>query len=345
MQPFRLFAATGDAVARIDTRDGEAFDVVCSLEGMKVQSIAVDPHDPHRVVAGTDDDGLFRTLDGGGTWEFIGEGIPHRRTPSVAISHAHRENGRSVIYAGTEPSRLYRSEDDGKSWQDFPELPALPSSSTWSFPPRPWTHHTRWITPHHSDPSILYVGIELGGVMRSTDGGETWEDRKPGAYTDSHAIRVHPTATDRVYEAAGQGVALSLDRGESWSPIDDGMDRHYAWGIAVDPGDPDLWYVSASHGARWAHRSNGDAQAHLYRKRGDAPFELLNGALSNPLPYMPYSLLTLRERPGVVLAGMQHGEILLSEDAGDSWRKLGLKLPALLQLDEAVSYQAPGRLT
>jgi photosystem II stability/assembly factor-like uncharacterized protein len=181
--------------------------------------------------------------------------------------------------------------------------------------------------------------------MRSTDGGETWEDRKPGAYTDSHAIRVHPTATDRVYEAAGQGVALSLDRGESWSPIDDGMDRHYAWGIAVDPGDPDLWYVSASHGARWAHRSNGDAQAHLYRKRGDAPFELLNGALSNPLPYMPYSLLTLRERPGVVLAGMQHGEILLSEDAGDSWRKLGLKLPALLQLDEAVSYQAPGRLT
>lgn len=337
MNPFRLFAATGDAVARIDSADGRSFDVSYGMEGMKVQSVAVDPHDPDRVVAGTDDDGVFLTNDGGENWRFIGEAIQHRRTPSVAISPAHRENGKSAIYVGTEPSRLYRSEDDGKTWRDFPELPALPSSSTWSFPPRPWTHHTRWITPHATDPSILYVGIELGGVMRSTDAGETWEDRKSGGYTDSHAIRVHQTATERVYEAAGQGVALSLDEGENWTPVDDGMDRHYAWGIAVDPADPDLWYVSASHSARYAHARNGNAEAHLYRKRGDAPFELLNGDLDNPLPYMPYSLLTLRDRPGVLLAGMQHGEILLSEDAGDRWRRLDLKLPGLLQLDEAVT--------
>ncbi|CAN5753056.1 glycosyl hydrolase [soil metagenome] len=337
MNPFRIFAAMGDAVARIDTPDGHTFDVSYAMEGMKVQSVAVDPHDPDRVVAGTDDDGVFLTTDGGENWRFIGEEIQHRRTPSVAISPAHRENGTSVIYVGTEPSRLYRSEDDGKTWRDFPELPALPSSTTWSFPPRPWTHHTRWITPHATKPEILYVGIELGGVMRSTDAGETWEDRKPGAYTDSHAIRVHPTGTERVYEAAGQGVALSLDEGESWTPVDEGMDRHYSWGIAVDPVDPALWYVSASHSARYAHARNGNAQAHLYRKRGDAPFELLNTDLDNPLPYMPYSLLTLRDRPGVLLAGMQHGEILLSEDAGDRWRRLDLKLPGLLQLDEAVT--------
>ncbi|MEZ4520319.1 MAG: hypothetical protein R3A46_01570 [Thermomicrobiales bacterium] len=336
MDGFRLFAATGDAIARIDTSDGQEFTVEFSLTGMAVQCVAVDPHDPDRVVAGTNDDGVYLSHDGGENWSFVGEAIPHRRTPSVAISQAHRENGKSVIYVGTEPSRLYRSEDDGKTWQDFPELPALPSSSGWSFPPRPWTHHTRWITPHATDPSILYVGIELGGVMRSTDAGKTWEDRKPGAYTDSHAIRVHAEATDRVYEAAGQGVAISDDEGASWSPVDDGMDRHYSWGIAVDPADPDLWYVSASHGARYAHRRTGDAQAHIYRKRGDDPFELLNGDLGNPLPYMPYSLLTLRDRPNLILAGMQHGEVLLSEDAGDSWRTLDLSLPALLQLDEAV---------
>lgn len=337
MDAFRLFAATGDAIARIDSPDGQNFDVSYSMERMKVQCVAVDPHDPNRIVAGTDDDGVFLSSDSGENWSFIGEDIPHRRTPSVAISTAHRENGKSVIYVGTEPSRLYRTEDDGKTWQDFPELPALPSSSTWSFPPRPWTHHTRWITPHASDPSILYVGIELGGVMRSTDAGVTWEDRKPGAYTDSHAIRVHHTATERVYEAAGQGVALSLDEGASWSPVDDGMDRHYSWGIAVDPADPDLWYVSASHGARYAHARNGNAQAHIYRKRGDEPFELLNSDLDVPLSYMPYSLLTLRDRPGVVIAGMQHGRLLLSEDAGDHWRRLDLELPGLLQLDEAVT--------
>lgn len=336
MQAFRLFAATGDAVARIDTPDGQRFDVTCSLEGMGVQCVAVDPHDPNRVIAGTHDDGVFRTLDGGETWEFIGEDIPHRRTPSVAISPSHRENGKSVLYVGTEPSRLYRSEDDGKTWRDFPELPKLPSSSTWSFPPRPWTHHTRWITLHHHDPMTIFVGIELGGVMRSLDGGETWEDRKPGAYTDSHSISVHPIATERVYEAAGQGVALSDDRGATWRPVDEGMDRHYAWSVAVDPADADLWYVSASFSARYAHRRNGDAQARIFRKRGEAPFEVLTGDLPDPLPYMPYSLLTLRERPGVVLAGMQHGEVLLSEDEGESWRRLDFKLPGLLQLSQAV---------
>ncbi len=336
MDGFRLFAATGDAVARIDTQNGQDFDVNLALEGMKVQCVSVDPHDPDRIVAGTNDDGVFLSDDGGASWRFIGAGIPHRRTPSVAISPAHQVNGKSVIYVGTEPSRFYRTVDDGESWEDFPALPALPSSSTWSFPPRPWTHHTRWITPHPTNPSILYVGIELGGVMRSLDGGETWEDRKPGAYTDSHAIRVHATATERVYEAAGQGVALSDDEGSTWKPVDDGMDRHYSWGIAVDPADPDLWYVSASHSARYAHARNGNAQAHIYRKRGEQPFELLNGALENPLTYMPYSLLTLRDRPATLLAGMQHGEVLLSQDAGDSWRRLNLSLPGLLQLDEAV---------
>lgn len=336
MQGFRLFSATGDAIARIDTTDGHRFSVEYSLEKMKVQSVSVDPHDPDRVVAGTDDDGVFLSEDGGANWRFIGEAIPHRRTPSVAISPAHRENGKSVIYVGTEPSRLYRSDNSGETWEDFPGLPALPSSSTWSFPPRPWTHHTRWITPHATNPEIIYVGIELGGVMRTTDGGATWEDRKPGAYTDSHAIRVHPIATERVYEAAGQGVAFSDDEGETWSPVDDGMDRHYSWGIAVDPADPDLWYVSASYGARYAHARNGNAQGHIYRKRGSAPFELLNGDLDNPLPYMPYSLLTLRDRPGVLLAGMQHGEVLLSEDEGESWRRLDFNLPGLLQLEEAV---------
>ena len=335
MKSVRLFAATGDAVARIDIADGRKSDASYWLEGMQVQCVSVDPHDPNRVAAGTNDDGVFLTADGGESWRFIGDGIPHLRTPAVAISPAHRENGRSVIYVGTEPSRLYRTEDDGKNWEDFPELPALPSSDTWSFPPRPWTHHTRWITPHAADPSILYVGIELGGVMRSTDAGQTWEDRKPGAYTDSHAIRVHHGTTQRVYEAAGQGVAMSDDEGETWRPVDEGMDRHYSWGLAIDPADPDLWYVSASHSARYAHARNGNAQGHIYRKRGSDPFELLDGGLDNPLSAMPYSLLTLRERPGVVIAGMQNGEILFSEDEGTSWRRLDLQLPGLLQLDEA----------
>ena len=335
MQPFRLFAATGDDVARIDTVDGQRFETIPMLEGSGAQSVAVDPGNPDRVFVGTFDHGVYRSLDAGETWDAVGAGLPHQRIPSIAISAVDREGGQSVVYAGTEPSNLYRSTDDGQTWQEFPELPKLPSAPTWSFPPRPYTSHVRWIALHPANPQVLYTGIELGGVMTSRDGGATWEDRKPGSYHDSHAIITHPLAPERVYEAAGGGVSISDDAGQTWRTVDDGMNRHYVWGLAADPADPDLWYVSASISAREAHRRNGDAQAHIYRKRGDSAWEQLTGGLPNPLPYMPYALLTLNNRPGTLIAGLQHGELLLTEDAGDSWRTLDLKLPGLLALSEA----------
>jgi photosystem II stability/assembly factor-like uncharacterized protein len=339
--PIRLFAATGDAVARLDSPDGQGWEAIASLDGSGAQCVAVDPHDPDRVFVGTFDKGLWRSRDGGATWQRVGagpDGIAEGRVLSVAVSPSHRVNGLAAIYAGTEPSRLYRSEDDGASWRDFSRLPELPSSTTWSFPPRPWTHHVRWIGLHHHDPALIFAGIELGGVMRSRDGGEAWEDRKPGSYHDSHAILTHPLDAGRVYEAAGGGAALSRDGGDTWRTVDEGRDRHYVWGLAVDPVDPDLWYVSAAHGSGAAHRNNGQAGALIYRQRGEEPWQALGGdgtGLPHPLPYMPYALLTLRDRPGTLLAGMQHGELWLSEDAGDTWRQLDVRLPALLALSEA----------
>ena len=337
MQPLRLFAATGGYVVRIESSDGERFETTPMLHQSQAQCVAVDPDNPNRVYVGTFDDGVYRSLDGGETWTQVGESIPHKRVLSIAVSPSHRTNGINAVFAGTEPSNLYRSEDDGTTWQEFSELPKLPSSPGWSFPPRPWTHHVRWIAPHYDNPDRLFVGIELGGVMRSTDGGATWEDRKPGSQHDSHVVLTHPRDAGKVYEAAGGGVALSNDAGASWQPVDDGMDRHYTWGLAVDPADPDLWYVSASHSARYAHGRNGQAQAHLYRRRGDADWELLTLDQPNPNPDMPYALLTLREHPGTLIAGMHTGRILRSDDAGDSWRALALdgELYEILALAEA----------
>ena len=336
MPRIRLFAATGDGVARIDSPDGERSDVTFSLEGSGAQCLAVDPLDPNRLYVGTFDKGLYRSRDGGQTWQQAGEGIPHPRVLSVTFAPSRRSNGQSAVYAGTEPSNLYRSEDDGATWQTFPRLTELPSAPTWSFPPRPWTSHVRWIAAHPTDPETIYVGIELGGVMRSRDGGTTWEDRKPGSQHDSHALATHPAAPDRIYEAAGGGIARSDDAGATWSPLDEGTDRHYTWGLAVDAADPDLWYVSATYGAREAHRNNGDARARIYRKRGDAPWQPLNGGtLPDPLPRMPYALLAPRERPGALYAGMQNGEIWLTEDTGETWGWLEVTLPGLLALAEA----------
>jgi photosystem II stability/assembly factor-like uncharacterized protein len=326
-----LYAATGNDVVKL-TGNGDHWDAETVLENLGVQCVAIDPEDPHRLYAGTFDDGLFRSLDGGKTWENVSSGIPHQRFPSVAISPSHRVNGTNAVYAGTEPSSLFVSEDDGASWQDMPTLRDLPSAPTWSFPPRPWTSHVRWIALSWHDPELIFAGIELGGVMRSTDGGETWEDRKPGSYHDSHCILTHPSDSTRVYEAAGGGVARSKDAGDTWQPVDEGMDRHYVWALAVDPEDPDRWFVSASHSARYAHRDNGSSEAMIYRKQGENPWQPAMTGLDQPMREMPYALLIPRDDPATIYAGTRQGSLLVSRNRGDSWEHAGVQLDGILQL-------------
>ena len=122
-------------------------------------------------------------------------------------------------YAGTEPSRLFRSDDGGDTWRGLRTLLELPSRPTWSFPPRPWTFTWRWIAPSSDDAELLLLGIELGGLMRSTDAGETWSDHARGAQRDVHSLR--GTRRGRAYEAAGGGAAWSDDPGETWQPADE----------------------------------------------------------------------------------------------------------------------------
>jgi photosystem II stability/assembly factor-like uncharacterized protein len=291
--------------------------------------VAVDPHDPERWYVGTFDRGLFTTGDGGLTWRAPERGPVQQRVLSVSVSSCHRENGTSVAYAGTEPSNLYRSEDGGHSWQLLPALRKLPSEPNWSFPPRPWTHHVRTIALHPTDPDALTVGIELGGVMRSADGGASWLDHNPQAHSDAHRLLTHPSRPDRVYEAAGQGIALSDDRGESWRRLEHGLDRHYAWAATADPADPDLWYVSVSRSPFDAH-GDGDGQARLLRADGDG-WRPIDGWPDEPrLRRMPYAIAPLPDRPSSLLVALRGGTLLLTEDAGGSWSELPARLPDVI---------------
>jgi photosystem II stability/assembly factor-like uncharacterized protein len=331
----KLYAVTGEDVVRLTKDASDSWEMTSRLSGVGAQCLAIDPDDPRRLIAGTFDDGVFLSTDGGESWNPAGEDIPHKRILSVAVSPSRKVNGANALYAGTEPSSLYASEDGGITWQDMPALRDLPSAPTWSFPPRPWTSHVRWIAPSWHEPDLLFAGIELGGVMRSTDGGETWEDRKAGSYHDSHCILTHPKDGNRVYEAAGGGVAMSLDAGETWQEVDDGMDRHYAWSLAIDPENSDLWFVSASFSARYAHRDDESSEAIIYRKRGHQPWETLSNGLEHPMTEMPYALLIPRDDPSTVYAGTRQGSLYVSDDQGDSWRKTDVNLPSILGLVHA----------
>ena len=331
----RVFVATRDAVLRLALTGTRAHDAATVLPVAAPQCVAVDPRDPDRVYVGTFDDGLYASDDGGSRWRVAWEGVADRRVMSVSVSASHVVGGVSVVYAGTEPSNLYRSEDGGKTWQLLPELRRLPSEPRWSFPPRPWTHHVSTIALHPGDPDSLTVGIELGGVMRSFDGGATWIDHNPQAHSDAHQLVTHPLAPERVYEVAGQGIAVSPDRGDTWSRLDGGLDRHYAWATAVDPGDPDLWYASVSRSPMAAH-GRGDGQSLLLRSRSRDGWEAVDSWGGDvELRRMPYALAALPEQPGRLLVGLRGGAMLVGDDAGDTWSRLEPTVPDVIALAAA----------
>jgi len=308
----RLYAATSNGFARLDEA-GEAWTVELSSPGTGAQCLAVDPAEADTVFVGLREGGVRRSVDGGRTW--LDCELPEPAVFSLAVSAAD-----GAVYAGTEPSRLFRSGDKGESWRELKALLELPSRPRWSFPPRPWTSHVRWIAPSPHDAELLLVGIELGGLMRSTDGGESWQDHRPGAQPDVHSLAWHPHTPARAYEAGGGGAAFSTDGRETWEPADEGRDRNYTWSVAVDRDDPDCWYVSASTGPYAAH-GRGDPQAQIYKRRGGEPWQQLGGGLPEPLPAMPYALVATEGR---LFAGLANGQLWESGDRGDTWTNLQL---------------------
>ena len=136
------------------------------LSGRSPECVAVDLRRPTQVYCGTAGDGLFRSRDSGRNWEPVGPGIDHPMVTAVAVGNAEQADGFGVVYAGTEPSAVFRSDTGGDSWVDLATLRALPSADTWSFPPRPHTHHVRWIEADVSVVDRVFVAIEAGALVR-----------------------------------------------------------------------------------------------------------------------------------------------------------------------------------
>jgi hypothetical protein len=307
-----IFVCSGDGrVVRLD-RDGQSWAARTVLDGVSASCVATDGK---RVLVGARGDGARLSSDGGSSWESVD--LPERDVPSVAISSAD-----GALYAGTEPSRLFVSRD-GARWTELEALQGIPSKDQWSFPPRPWTHHVRWIAPDPQVSERLLVGIELGGVMYSDDAGGSFTDHRPGAKRDAHCLAWHPSAPGRAYEAAGDGAALSLDGGVTWEAADSGRDLGYCWALAVDPADPGRWYVSAASGPRTAH-AGADAAGRLYVWEED-----MWRALGLPGESMPYALAASE---GALLAGMTDGRILHSADRGETWADTRLALGSVLAM-------------
>ncbi|MDQ0253993.1 photosystem II stability/assembly factor-like uncharacterized protein [Evansella vedderi] len=295
-----------------------------------IQSVAADPVS-NALYAGTFDHGLWKSDDDGISWERIGKDLLPNRVMSVRVSPNRQNLSYAPLYVGTEPSELFQSLDGGDSWSSFPALLNLPSKSTWSFPPRPYTHHVRDIAIGYGDENFLLAGIELGGVMRSLDGGRSFEDRKEHSQYDCHTIKLHPTATERIYEAGGGGYAQSTDRGATWETQNDGL-RNYSYlvHVAVDPGNPDTVVVSGAEGPRSAYRPDNANTFVFRRDSSNEAWERVTEGLPSSEGSTVLHLHTNPKEPNVFY-GINNRGVYTSNDQGRTWESAPIEWPHFLE--------------
>jgi hypothetical protein len=299
------------------------------LPGLQPMAFAMDPGEPARVYCATYNRGLWRSDDAGQTWLPVGTpqgffngpaggAIQPRETTFVSVDRVPQADGRHAVWVGTEPSRLYRSTDRGDTFELASALD-LPSRSTWSFPPRPRTHHVQCIA--HTSDGCIHLAIEAGAMIRSHDNGKTFEDRLPDSPLDTHVLLAHPLAPRRLYAALGDALlrpgrsfAESHDAGDTWVYSGKGLEASpYLYGLAIHPGNPEDIRIAASRSPQTAHVQGG---ATIFRREADFWMEDAAG-FPRDRSLIPV-LATNAEQPGSWFALSNLG-VFSKEARGNTW--------------------------
>ena len=185
----------------------------------------IDPWDPDVFYYGTNR--VYRTLDrvrNGAPWEPISPDLTKQlgyerigTLTRIALAPSNPD----VIYAGTDDGNVWVSPDFGDTWQDI----------TGNLPFRAVTR----IGVHPTDPATVYVTFSglfwrdpESHVYRSRDMGQTWEDVSgsgTGALPDIpvNAFAIDPDHPEHLFVGTDVGMFMSLDEGQSWQPMQDGM--------------------------------------------------------------------------------------------------------------------------
>ncbi len=209
---------------------------------------------------------FHRSDDRGKTWtEFSAPAFPPSDAtdaPSVEMIWCLAAGGRDesgVLWAGTLPGGLFRSDDRGESWQLCESL--------WNRPERP-----RWFGAGYDHPGIhsilvdprdsahIIVGVSVGGIWITHDGGLTWElggvgfeadymppDQKADlVMQDPHLLAASPSDPDRIWCQHHCGIYVSDDGGRTFRESKDVAPSSFGFGVAPHPTDRDrAWFAPA----------------------------------------------------------------------------------------------------
>jgi len=273
---------------------------------------------------------IFASTDLGKSWERRDNGIGAKEIYSLASQVVA---GKPRVYTGTEPAHLFYSDDLGKSWTELPSLRQVPGVEKWTFPGPPHLAHAKSITFHPKDPNIIYVAVEVGGFLRSTDGGKTWST-VDNINPDAHRVLVPVNDPSKLYGTAPTtncgpdtvaGFCVSSDGGASWQSM---TPRDFRIGYVdpffVHPDNPNLLFVAGAKTGPGTWRKLHTADARVARSRdGGKTWDMLSGGLPEHIrANIEAMAMDVWNGGYAIFAGTTDGEVFYSEDEGEHWQTI-----------------------
>ncbi len=248
--------------------------------------LATDPFQAATVYAGSERKGVYRSQDGGATWDLLTSGVSTR---VYAIGADPLQAG--VLYVGAKMRGILKSTNGGASWA---EINAGLTNLT-----------VMKIVVNPANPSVVWAGTQAG-VFRSGNGGANWTvvNHSGLAKASVSSLAIDPQNPSTVYVSTwGLGAFRTSDDGGSWSQL--AVPDDYLHNVALDPSHPAIVYAASSN------------MGVLKSLDGGTTWTPMNGGITG----LNVQILVVDERDSAHLwAGTNGGGVSESEDGGLTWR-------------------------
>lgn len=327
--PLKLLVGTvgGISVLEREDRGAEWVHRGRTLDGHHVSSLMIEPR-RGGIFAGMHDGGLYFSRDAGETWELRMNGITIEHVFSLAYAHHGAE---TVLYAGTEPASMFRSNDYGETWFEQTGVKESPGREKWMFPGKPNLPHVKSITVDLRHPNVIYALVEQGALLKTADGGATWREladySKPEDenYRDVHQLAIHPANSAELWLTTGMGMYHSLDAGETWKQITDRSFRvGYPDHIFVSPLDGDTMFLCGAmhYPGSWRKSKRADPTVMKSRDHSKTWSDASEGLYEDRRANI--EAMSMAAYPGgfTLFAGNTDGEVFASDDGAEHWSQI-----------------------
>lgn len=294
--------------------------------------LAVDPQNSNVVFANNYNGGNFKSEDGGETWVNASDGYTGA---SLRMIKVNPENESEVYCVGR--SGTYKSSDGGSTWIGLNYDPLLGNDD-------------KAVAIHPNNPSIIYLTkVGYGQIFRSTDGGMSWSllYQHADSYDSSNwhsfsAIKLSPSNPSIIYagmrkvqnignydpaDGPSHGMFKSLDGGQTWNQINNGLEETYRKSIndiLIDPNDPDLVYIGTYKDGIWKTTNGGGLW--VCKTIGLGEIKDVRSLAMHPVNH------------NIILAGTRENGLWRTTDGGNTWKNISIGMPPNAAIFSIVFY-------